>query len=313
MAPGCVVQAETWTTSARWLACSAAEGCRDSGLLAPSTTSFADILVERTTARSADGTDIPLTILHPASTKLDGTNPTLLDGYGAYGIPRMPSFQPARRAWFDAGGVLAFAHVRGGGEFGEAWHAAGTKKNKIHSIEDFIACGEKLIELGFTSKEHLAAAGGSAGGIVVTGAILKRPDLFRAAEVTAGFANMVRLEQAGSGAHNAAEFGSIKTQEGFESLYAMDAFHHVVPGTPYPAMLFTAGMNDPRVPPWHPAKLVARLQKATTSGRRVLLRVSFEGGHGDSTRADYVTERTDTFSFLLSELGHPAFAQKGRP
>ncbi|HWL84363.1 MAG TPA: prolyl oligopeptidase family serine peptidase, partial [Polyangiaceae bacterium] len=268
-----------------------------------------DIVVEHTQAKSRDGTLVPMTILSPKAAKRDGKTPTMLYGYGSYGIPIMPNFQTVRRGWFDEGAIMAYAHVRGGGELGRAWQDGGSKGNKERSFEDFIACAETLVANHVTDSEHLSAYGGSAGGILVNSVVVRRPDLFRAAFVEVGDANMLRVEQYPDGPQSAEEFGSVKTLEGFRGLLAMDAYHHVVPHTRYPAMMYSTGVNDPRVPSWSPAKMAARVQAATGSGRPVLMRVDFDAGHGVSSTRSQITElRADFYSFLLWQLGHPAFS-----
>lgn len=312
---GCAVRVETWTTSPQWLACDGSTAhCRDTALTAPSPVNFSDIRVEHLVAKSRDGTLVPLTVLRAGRAPRNGANPTMLYGYGAYGIPLKPNFQEVRRAWFDAGGVIAFAHVRGGGEFGRAWQEGGARQNKGRSFEDFIACAEALIEANVTSSSQLSAYGGSAGGILVSGAVVRRPELFRAAFVEVGDVNMLRIEQYPDAAQSIEEFGSTATLEGFRGLLQMDAFHHVTSGTAYPAMLFSTGMNDPRVPSWSSAKMAARMQAATSSGRPVLLRADFDGGHGvGSTKEQLLELRADFYSFLLWQLGHPDFQTELAP
>ena len=311
-ADGGIVKLETWTTSPAWMDCSlSGASCRDLGLVPPHPVSFSDIVTERVVVRAHDGTAIPMTILHRADMKRNGQNPATLYAYGSYGIPVLPSFQAVRRAWFDAGGIIAYAHVRGGGEFGKAWRDSGSKANKVNSITDYIECAEALIKTGMTSSAHLAAHGGSAGGIVVNNAIVRRPDLFRAAVVEVGYADAMRFEDGPDGPQNVQEFGSVKTEGGYRALAAMDPYERVVTGTEYPAVMFTGGLNDPRVPIWQPAKMAARLQAATRSDRPLLLRVEFEGGHGlGATRSQAVEVRADMYSFLLWQLGDRSFTPR---
>ncbi|HTW93166.1 MAG TPA: prolyl oligopeptidase family serine peptidase [Tepidisphaeraceae bacterium] len=259
-------------------------------------------------APSYDGTMIPLSIIMKKGLKQDGTNPTELIGYGAYGISLDPGFDPAALAWLDRGGILAIAHVRGGGENGEAWHEAGEKLTKPNTWRDLIACGEYLVNNKWTDAGHLAAVGGSAGGITVGRAVTERPDLFAAASIRAGAVNTLRMEFSPNGPPNIPEFGSVKTQFGFEDLYAMDAYQHVRKGVAYPAMLFAIGMNDPRVPPWMSAKMVAKMQADTSSGRPVLLRVDYESGHGiGSTKTQYNKLIADTWAFFMWQFGEPGY------
>jgi prolyl oligopeptidase len=255
-------------------------------------------------AISADGTLVPLSILHKKGLALDGSHPTVLSGYGGYGIPQNPAFSPTLLAWLERGGVFAVAHVRGGGEKGEAWKVAGTGPNKMNGIRDFIACGEYLVEKGYTGPSHLAATGGSMGGVLVGRSITERPDLFAAAHIAVGIVNPLRILAAENGANQKTELGDPETEAGFRAIYDMDPYQHVKPGTAYPAVLFTVGLNDRRVAPWMTAKMAARLQAATTSGKPVLIRLDSDAGHGiGSTRDQIYSERADVWSFILATTG----------
>jgi prolyl oligopeptidase len=259
-------------------------------------------------AMSHDGTMIPLSIVYRRGIKLDGSNPTLLMGYGAYGFPRDPSFDPCLLAWCEKGGVYGVAHVRGGGEYGQDWYRAGYKLTKPNTWKDFIACAEYLIEHKYTTSERLAGTGRSAGGILIGRAITERPDLFRAATAAVGCMDMLRMETTPNGVPNIPEFGSVKTEDGFKALYEMSSYHHVTDGTKYPAVMLTTGVNDPRVEPWESAKMAARLQAATASGKPVLLRVDYEAGHGvGSTKKQLQEVAADTWAFLLWQFGLPEF------
>jgi prolyl oligopeptidase len=264
---------------------------------------------------SQDGTQVPLSIAYPKGMKLDGNNPTLLDGYGAYGFSRSPFYDRTLLPWYEHGGVFATCHVRGGGEYGEEWHLAGKGKTKPNTWRDFIACAQYLVDKRYTSPSHLAGQGGSAGGILIGRAITERPDLFGAALDVVGVSDALRVEITANGVPNIPEFGSTQTKEGFEALYAMSAYHHVTDGTRYPAVLLMTGFNDPRVEPWQVAKLTARLQAATSSGKPVLLRVDYAGGHGGvgGTERQHQESRADAMSFLLWQFGAPDFQPKIRP
>jgi prolyl oligopeptidase len=261
-------------------------------------------------ATSADGTEIPLSIIMKRGTALDGSHPAYLEGYGAYGLTLDPYFSATRIAWLERGGVYAIAHVRGGGELGEAWHQAAKRENKVRSIQDYIACAKYLIDHGYTAPDHLAGEGTSAGGIVIGGAITRRPDLFGAALDVVGVSNSLRSEFTANGPSNIPEFGTVKNEKEFLSLRATDAYQRVRDNTSYPAVMLITGRNDPRVPSWELAKFAARLQAATTSGRPVLLRVDNDGGHGffASSRSQSESLLTDEYSFLLWQLGDAEFA-----
>jgi prolyl oligopeptidase len=198
------------------------------------------------------------------------------------------------------------AHVRGGGEKGEDWHLAGKKATKPNTWKDFIACAEYLVEQGYTSPDHLAGTGGSAGGILVGRAITERPDLFRAAVPRVGVMNALRVEHEPGGKANIPEFGTTAVEAEFRALHEMDAVAHVRPGVRYPAVLLTAGVNDSRVEAWQPAKMAAALQEHSAGGP-VLLRVGFDAGHGMGlTKDQRVEETADVYAFLLWQLASGA-------
>jgi prolyl oligopeptidase len=261
--------------------------------------------------KSHDGVMIPLSIIHKKGIELNGKNPTLLSGYGSYGLSRKVYFNPLRLVWLERGGILAIAHVRGGGEYGKQWHLAGQKLNKPNTWKDFIACAEYLIEKGYTSTPYLAGQGGSAGGILIGRTITERPDLLQAAIINVGALDMVRAETTTNGVPNIQEFGTFTKWDEFHGLYEMSAYHHVKDGEKYPSVLLTHGINDPRVDPWTSAKMTARLQAATVSGKPVLFRVSYSEGHGvGSTRTQYLQRLADQYAFLLWQFGIQEFKPK---
>ena len=264
--------------------------------------------------RSYDGTQVPLSIVSPKGIKLDGTNPTLLEGYGGYGFSIPPYFETKQLAWYEKGGIYAVCHARGGGEFGEEWHLAGKGSTKPNTWLDFIACAQYLIDNKYTSAARLAGEGVSAGGILIGGAITSQPSLFAAAIDKVGVSDTLRYELTQNGETNIPELGSVKDEAGFKALQAMSAYHHVKDGTAYPAVLLETGMNDPRVDPWQMAKMTARLQAATASGKPVLLRVDYAGGHGamGATRAQANEQLADEWSFLLWQFGVPEFQAVGK-
>ena len=268
----------------------------------------ADVVSEEVKVKSWDGVMVPLSIVHKRGLKMDGSHPTLMRGYGAYGITIDPSFDPTLLAWLEKGGVYAWAHPRGGGVYGEDWHKWGQKLTKPNTWRDFIACAQYLIDSHYTSPEKLAGQGTSAGGITIGRAFTERPDLFAAAIDRVGVSNAVRSEDTPNGPPNIPEFGTVKTQWGFEDLYAMDAYLHVRDGVHYPAILLTTGWNDPRVASWEPGKMTARLQAATGSGKTILLRVDYVAGHGmGSTKSQVEEEMADDWSFLLWQSGVAGF------
>jgi prolyl oligopeptidase len=254
-------------------------------------------------ARAKDGTLVPLSIVHRKGLKLDGSNPTILYGYGAYGISQTPFYRPTFLPWFNRGGVLAVAHVRGGGEYGEDWHKAGYKATKPNTWNDAIACAEWLIEHKYTSPATIAIMGGSAGGIFVGRSITERPDLFGAAVDEVPVSDLLRFESTANGAPNVPEFGTTKDEALFKALLEMSPVHHLKDGVKYPAVLLTTGINDPRVDAWEAGKMAARLQAASTSGKPILLRIDYDAGHGfGSTKKSQYEERADTLAFLFWQL-----------
>lgn len=276
----------------------------DLGLSAPNKFETTNIEIARLSAKSYDGTPVPLIVIHKKGLPRSGSNPALLSGYGAYGVNTLePFFNPRLLPWLEAGGVLAIAGVRGGGEYGEDWRLGGFQKTKPNSWKDFIACAEHLIAEKYTAPAHLAGTGTSAGGILIGNAITERPDLFAAAVINVGLSNMIRFETTSNGANNVAEFGSVKTDEGFKSLLTMDAYHKIKAGGKYPAVLLTHGANDTSVEPWLSAKMAARLQAASAVGKPVLLRLNYDGGHGGGSNARQANElQADIYAFLFNQL-----------
>jgi prolyl oligopeptidase len=263
---------------------------------------------EEVSAKAADGTQIPLSIVYKRGLKLDGHNPLWLTGYGAYGIALKPRLLTRQLALLDDGGVYAVAHVRGGGEFGEDWHKAGFMASKPNTYRDLIACAEYLIQRGYANPSSLAIEGRSAGGITVGMALAERPDLFRVVLSGVGDSNTLRSEKGTDGPANSLEYGSTATRTGFDALYAVDSTQHLKEHTPYPAVLLTTGMNDPRVAPWQPGKMTARLQATTSSGRPVILLADFGAGHGmGSTRSQRDQEFADQLAFLYWQIGRPGY------
>jgi prolyl oligopeptidase len=307
---GAWLELTSWTKSPLWYSLDAkTDKLTDTALVPPSPVDYSQIESEEVKAKSADGTMIPLSIIHKRGLALDGSHPTWLTGYGAYGINYDPYFDPTILVFLERGGVRAFAHVRGGGEYGEDWHQAGQKLTKQHTIDDFLAGGEYLIEHKYTTAAHLAGEGTSAGGITIGGAITQRPELFGAALIRVGDSDSLRSETMASGPANIPEFGTVTEADGFKALFAMDAYQHVKPHTPYPAVLLTTGVNDPRVAPWQAAKMAARLQASTSSGKPILLRVDYDAGHGiGSTKSQRDIELADELAFLFWQLGVTGYA-----
>ncbi len=266
--------------------------------------SFDDVEVIRATAKSKDGTSVPLNIIRKKGARLDGEHPTVLTGYGGYGISQVPSFDFTRHVWLDQGGVIAIANLRGGGEFGEDWHKGGNLTNKQNVFDDFAACAEFLIRSNYTKPAKLALEGGSNGGLLMGAMMTQHPELMQAVVSHVGIYDMLRVELDPNGAFNVTEFGSVKVPEQFQALYAYSPYHHVKNKSAYPAVLMMTGENDGRVNPAHSRKMTARLQAATSSKRPVLLRTSSSSGHGIGTALDErIQELADVYSFLIAQLG----------
>ena len=234
---------------------------------------------------------------------MDGTHPVVLRAYGAYGFVDDPSFWPESMIFFNKGGIRAIAHVRGGGIYGEAWKLAGQKANKPNTWKDVIACAGYLIDKKYATNKNLIAVGGSAGGITIGRSVTERPDLFGAAIISVGALDMVRMETSPNGKGNIPEYGSTATKAGFDALYAMSAYHHVQPLTPYPSIIFTHGVNDSRVPVWMSLKMAALMQDASTSGNPVLLDIDFDSGHGAQETTSSIIDRVaknNSFCFYIA-------------
>jgi prolyl oligopeptidase len=307
MEKGAWLELVGWTKSPLWYSLKANFKIEDTGIVPLSPVDYSDIVSEEVKAKSADGTMVPLSIVHKRGIPMDGSNPTWLEGYGAYGITIDPVFRPNWLAFLERGGIYAAAHARGGGEYGEDWHTAGQKLTKQHTIDDFIAGAQYLSENKYTSPAKLAGEGTSAGGITIGGAITQRPDLFAVAFIRVGDSDSMRSELMASGPANIPEFGTVKEPDGFKALYGMDAYQHVKANA-YPSVFLTTGVNDPRVAPWQAAKMAARLQASTTSGKPVLLRVDYDAGHGmGSTKTQRDMELADEVAFLFWQVGVAGF------
>ncbi|MBL9011449.1 MAG: S9 family peptidase [Alphaproteobacteria bacterium] len=305
---GVFVNLQSWVVPATIFQISADGAARETALVAKPPIDVAGYTSERLFATARDGTKVPVSIVYRKDLPKDGSAPVFLQAYGSYGINSEPFFGPRYIAWMERGGIWATANVRGGGEYGRDWHEQGRLLNKPNTWGDMIACAEHLIAEGWTGAARIAINGGSAGGITVGRSLTDRPDLFSAVISQVGVSNNLRAEFGQNGPPNIPEFGSVTTEDGFKGLYAMDSTQHVKAGTAYPGVLLTTGMTDPRVDPWHAAKMTAHLQAATSSGRAVLLRVDYDAGHGlGSTRAQRDREWADCFSFALWQAGDPAF------
>jgi prolyl oligopeptidase len=253
---------------------------------------------------SKDGTKVPMFIVHKKGMAKDGSNRTVLTGYGGFEINQVPHFSRNIVPWIEGGGVFASANLRGGGEFGRAWHEAGRLDKKQNVFDDFIGAGEYLVREGYTSKDHLAILGGSNGGLLTGACTVQRPDLFRASVVAVPLLDMLRYEKFAIARLWIPEYGTAEDPKQFPFLSAYSPYQHVTPGTAYPAVLLTTAESDSRVAPLHAMKMAARMQAATSSDRPILLRVEAKAGHGQGRPVSKtIDEATDTYAFLLWQLG----------
>ena len=262
-----------------------------------------DYTVEQVFYKSKDGTRVPMFISHHKDVVLDGTNPTMLYGYGGFNISMKPSFSITRLAWMELGGLYAVANLRGGGEYGEEWHKAGTKLLKQNVFDDFIAAGEYLIRENYTNEDKLAIFGGSNGGLLVGAVTNQRPELFAAAIPAVGVMDMLRFHKFTAGRFWVDDYGSADNPEEFEALLAYSPYHNIKPGTEYPAVLITTADTDDRVVPGHSFKYAAAIQDAQAGNAPVLIRIETRAGHGAGVPTDKVIQSyADRWAFLVENL-----------
>jgi prolyl oligopeptidase len=275
---------------------------------------YSNLVVEEIEVKGHDGVMIPLSLIYKKGLIKNGKNVCFMDGYGAYGISKVPNFNTRLlplAVKYDI--IIAVSHIRGGSEKGEEWHMGGFKKTKPNSWKDFNSCAEYLISKGFTSKGKLIACGTSAGGLMISRAITERPDLYGSAICNVGTANVLRLESIPSGAINVPEFGTVKDSLECLWLAEMDALRHVKDGTKYPAVICVGGWNDPRVPAWQPAKFAAALQKASASNKPVFMKVNYDNGHFTEDKEVSFRNFAEQYAFALWQCDHPDFKLKKTP
>ena len=260
--------------------------------------------MQRVFYQSKDGTRVPMFIAHRKGLKLDGSNPTLLYGYGGFNIAVPPMFSISRAAWMEMGGVYAQANIRGGCEYGEAWHQAGTKLKKQNVFDDFIAAAEWLIANKYTRSEKLAIQGGSNGGLLVGAVMTQRPDLFGACLPAVGVMDMLRFHKFTEGRTWVDDYGSSDDPQQFKALLAYSPYHNIRPGTCYPATLVTTADTDDRVVPGHSFKFTAALQRAQSCDKPVLIEITTRAGHGGGKpTSKKIAETADLWAFLVKNLG----------
>jgi len=306
--PGAIATLEGWTFP-RTVYRTTASGLADLHLVPRLALDLSALQVVRVAATAKDGTQIPVDIVRRKDRPAGIPGTTLVEAYGAYGESMDAFFDTTIIPFVLRGATYAVAHVRGGGELGEAWHIAGQKALKSNSWRDYIAVVEDLERRGYATPGRVAGLGVSAGGIMIGRTVTERPDLLAAALMWVPMINTLRFETTEGGPANVAEFGTLKTREGYAALREMDAYSHVVDGTRYPAVMLTGGMNDHRVPVWMAGEMAARLRSASASGKPIRLRVDFEGGHHmmGVAKSDAISQAVDSWAFVLEHTGDPAF------
>jgi prolyl oligopeptidase len=263
----------------------------------------ADYVVKQVFYNSMDGTRVPMFIAHRTGLQLNGDTPTLLYGYGGFNVAVTPRFSISRLAWMEMGGIFALANIRGGGEYGDDWHKAGTKLQKQNVFDDFIAAGEYLVAERYTRPEKLAVMGGSNGGLLVGAVVNQRPDLFAAGLPSVGVMDMLRFHQFTAGRFWTDDYGSADNPEEFKALLAYSPYHNLKDGTEYPAILVTTADTDDRVVPGHSFKYAARLQEAQAGKAPVMIRIETRAGHGSGKPTDLIIgEVADEWAFLADNL-----------
>jgi prolyl oligopeptidase len=313
--PGAILLLASWTRAARHWALGATDERPSPLSLAPpgKYDAPAGITSREVKVKSHDGVEVPVSIISSNTIKLDGSNPTMLYGYGAYGIVEDPAFTPRNLAWLEQGGVIAIAHVRGGGIYGDAWHRAGLKQTKPNTWKDGIAAAEWLVANGYTNPRRLFIYGGSAGGVFVGRAIEERPDLFAAANIIVGNTDQVRSELRANGAANIPEYGTVQKEDEFRALLRNSPYANVKPGAKLPAVMFDHGVNDTRVDVWMTTKTASRMAAATSSDAPILMRLEYDSGHGVGSTLRQAQARTaDRYAFFLWQAGLPDFQPVNR-
>ncbi|MDQ3133158.1 MAG: prolyl oligopeptidase family serine peptidase, partial [Acidobacteriota bacterium] len=264
----------------------------------------ADYEVKQIKYKSKDGTSVPMFIVHKKGLKLDGTNPTLLYGYGGFSVSLTPGFSVSRLVWLENGGVFAMPNIRGGAEYGEDWHKAGTKLQKQNVFDDFIGAAEYLIKEKYTQPSKLAISGGSNGGLLVGAVLNQRPELFGAALPAVGVMDMLRFHKFTIGRAWTSDYGSADNAEEFAAIYKYSPLHNLKKGTKYPAVMVTTADHDDRVVPAHSFKYAATLQEMQSGDAPVLIRIETKAGHGaGKPTAKVIEEQADIYGFLMKNLG----------
>jgi prolyl oligopeptidase len=293
-----------WTFPNRWDQYDIRHGTLKTIFAVKPAADYSRLRTYRLTARSRDGTRIPVTVVATAGVRPDGKRPSILYGYGGYGIVIPPHFMGPYLAWLEKGGVYALANIRGGSAYGEGWHEAGMLANKQNDFDDFYAAAQALVAAHWTGHDHLGILGGSNGGLLMGAELTQHPAEYRAVVSFVGIYDMLRAELWPNGRYNISEYGTVTQKPDFDWLYAYSPLQHVKPGVAYPAVLLVTGVNDPRVAPWQSRKFAAALQAATASERPILLLTRMNEGHGvTASFSQRVGNTAAALTFFAHELG----------
>ncbi len=293
-----------WTIPDRWAQYDSKNGALKTVFEVKPAADYSKVKFQIIDATSKDGTKIPVTILYEEGTTPNGMRPTIVYGYGGFGIPTSPHFIGSYLAWLENGGVVAFANIRGGGEFGEGWHEEGMLNKKQNVFDDMYAAAEAMVKNKWTNSEHLGILGGSNGGLLMGAELTQHPNAFKAVVSFVGIYDMLRNELFPNGQYNISEYGTSTKEQDFKWLYAYSPYHNVKPNTSYPATLLETGLNDPRVAPWQSRKFAAALQDANTSDNPVLLLTRMNEGHGvTASFSQRVGNTAAALTFFAHELG----------
>jgi prolyl oligopeptidase len=302
-----------WTIPSRWVEYDGAGGTLKTVFEVKPAADYSKVVTYRLDATSRDGTKVPVTVIAMEGVTPNGARPTILYGYGGFGIVTAPRFLGSTLAWLERGGVYAVANIRGGGEFGEGWHEAGMLGKKQNVFDDFHAAAEALVQHHWTDPDHLGILGGSNGGLLMGAALTQRPSEYRAVVSLVGIYDMLRVELWPNGQYNVSEYGTVTRKPDFEWLRAYSPLQNVRKATAYPAVLLITGVNDPRVAPWQSRKFAAALQAATSSQNPILLLTRMNEGHGvTASFSQRVGNAAATLAFFAQELGLGQPLESGR-
>jgi prolyl oligopeptidase len=302
--PLALISYQGWALPTRWAQYDSGSGTFTTVFEVKPAADYSQLRAYRLNARSADGTQVPVTVLALAGVEPDGKRPAVLSAYGGYGNPQTPRFAGVWLSWLERGGVFAVANIRGGGEYGDAWHEGGRLANKQHCFDDFYAAAQALTTAHWTDPAHLGIVGGSNGGLLMGASLTQHPAEYRAVVSFVGIYDMLRVELSPNGEYNISEYGTAKNAADFTWLYAYSPLQHVRPHTSYPAVLLITGENDPRVSPWQSRKFAAALQAANRSAEPILLVTRRNEGHGvTSSFSQRVGNSAAMMAFFAQELG----------